>query len=47
MFTQHFPLYRESDANCTGVDSAPEEEKHVEMVQRRDCLAKSVSDKVT
>lgn len=40
---QHFPLYRHSDSNCTGADSAPEDEKFVRMRSKWDCLDKAIS----
>jgi len=40
---QHFPLYRESDRMCHGVDSAPEEEKAAAFRPKWDCLSKSAS----
>ena len=43
---QHFPLYRHSDSNCTGADSAPEDEKFVRMRSKWDCLDKDISKEV-
>jgi len=43
---QHFPLYRESDSNCSGADSALGREKYATMRPRWDCLAKDVSEKL-
>ncbi|ESN91680.1 hypothetical protein HELRODRAFT_189769 [Helobdella robusta] len=43
---QHFPLYRESDANCSGPDSSPEDEKFMMMKPKWDCLDRNISNKI-
>jgi len=41
---QHFPLYRESDKDCTGPDSAPDDEKSVKFRETWDCVSKSSTE---
>ncbi|XP_068955724.1 metallophosphoesterase 1 [Petaurus breviceps papuanus] len=43
---QHFPLYRRSDANCIGEDSAPPEKKNIVFEERYDVLSKEASQKL-
>ncbi|CAK6447810.1 unnamed protein product [Pipistrellus nathusii] len=43
---QHFPLYRPSDANCSGEDAAPPEEKAVPFKERYDVLSREASQKL-
>ncbi|XP_074063277.1 metallophosphoesterase 1 [Macrotis lagotis] len=43
---QHYPLYRRSDANCTGEDSAPPEKKNILFEERYDVLSKEASQKL-
>lgn len=43
---QHFPLYRRNDANCSGEDAAPPDEKYTPFKERYDVLSWEVSRKV-
>ncbi|XP_044149586.1 metallophosphoesterase 1 isoform X2 [Bufo gargarizans] len=43
---QHYPLYRKSDAECTGEDSAPPEEKKVLFKEQYDVLSQDASQKL-
>ncbi|XP_057554479.1 metallophosphoesterase 1 isoform X2 [Hippopotamus amphibius kiboko] len=43
---QHFPLYRRNDANCSGEDSAPPEEKYTPFKERYDALSREASQKL-
>ncbi len=43
---QHFPMYRKSDANCTGSDAAPENERSKPWREKMDTLSKDASKKV-
>lgn len=43
---QHFPLYRRSDANCSGEDAAPPEERGIPFKERYDVLSQEASQKV-
>nr|KAF6471843.1 metallophosphoesterase 1 [Molossus molossus] len=43
---QHFPLYRRSDANCSGDDAAPPEERGIPFRERYDALSREASQKV-
>ncbi|KAK2496019.1 LOW QUALITY PROTEIN: hypothetical protein MC885_003395 [Smutsia gigantea] len=43
---QHYPLYRRSDANCSGEDAAPPDEKDVPFKERYDVLSREASQKV-
>ncbi|XP_013421893.1 metallophosphoesterase 1-like [Lingula anatina] len=43
---QHFPMYRTSDANCSGPDSAPIEEKYVKFRPKVDCLSEKASNRL-
>ncbi|KAM5219094.1 metallophosphoesterase 1 isoform 2-T11 [Hipposideros larvatus] len=43
---QHFPLYRRSDANCTGEDAAPPEERGTPFKERYDVLSREASQKL-
>ncbi|XP_049989812.1 metallophosphoesterase 1-like isoform X2 [Alexandromys fortis] len=43
---QHYPLYRASDANCSGEDAAPPEEKNVPFKEKYDVLSQEASQKV-
>ncbi|XP_069778532.1 metallophosphoesterase 1 [Narcine bancroftii] len=43
---QHYPLYRVSDEECTGEDSAPPEEKKVLFKERFDTLSIEASEKL-
>lgn len=44
--SQHYPLYRSSDAECSGEDSAPPEEKNVPFKEKYDVLSQEASQKV-
>lgn len=44
---QHYPLYRVSDAGCTGLDAAPPEERHLLFREKYDVLSKEASQKVS
>lgn len=44
---QHYPLYRESDAGCTGLDAAPLEERHQLFQERYDVLSQEASHRVS
>ncbi|KAI5172130.1 Metallophosphoesterase 1 [Manis pentadactyla] len=43
---QHYPLYRRSDANCSGEDAAPPGEKDVPFKERYDVLSREASQKL-
>ncbi|MFT7813998.1 metallophosphoesterase 1 isoform X1 [Arapaima gigas] len=43
---QHYPLYRLSDANCTGEDAARLEERHLLFKERYDVLSHAASTKL-
>ncbi|KAM5305361.1 metallophosphoesterase 1 isoform 1-T3 [Glossophaga mutica] len=43
---QHFPLYRTSDANCSGEDAAPPEERSIPFKERYDVLSREASQKL-
>ncbi|OWK01563.1 MPPE1 [Cervus elaphus hippelaphus] len=43
---QHFPLYRRNDANCSGEDAAPPDEKYTLFKERYDVLSQEVSRKL-
>nr|XP_048275267.1 metallophosphoesterase 1 isoform X1 [Myodes glareolus]XP_048275268.1 metallophosphoesterase 1 isoform X1 [Myodes glareolus]XP_048275269.1 metallophosphoesterase 1 isoform X1 [Myodes glareolus]XP_048275270.1 metallophosphoesterase 1 isoform X1 [Myodes glareolus] len=43
---QHYPLYRASDANCSGEDAAPPEEKNVPFKEKYDVLSQEASQKL-
>ncbi|XP_037003878.2 metallophosphoesterase 1 isoform X2 [Artibeus jamaicensis] len=43
---EHFPLYRRSDANCSGEDAAPPEERSVPFKERYDVLSREASQKL-
>ncbi|XP_069885729.1 metallophosphoesterase 1 isoform X2 [Dipodomys merriami] len=43
---QHYPLYRTSDANCSGEDAAPPEEKNIPFVEKYDVLSREASQKL-
>ncbi|XP_029446841.1 metallophosphoesterase 1 [Rhinatrema bivittatum] len=43
---QHYPLYRESDSECTGEDSATPEEKEVLFKEKYDVLSQEASQKL-
>ena len=43
---QHYPLYRVSDASCTGQDAAPPEERHLLFREKYDVLSKEASQRV-
>ncbi|KAJ3594596.1 hypothetical protein NHX12_003903 [Muraenolepis orangiensis] len=43
---QHYPLYRVSDASCTGEDAAPPEERHLLFREKYDVLSKESSQKL-
>lgn len=45
-FGQHYPLYRASDANCSGEDAAPPEERSVPFEEKYDVLSREASQKV-
>lgn len=44
---QHFPLYRESDANCNETDEAPHYEKLTKFKEKWDCLSQEATDFVS
>lgn len=44
---QHYPLYRVSDASCTGQDAAPPEERHLLFREKYDVLSKEASQRVS
>uniref|UniRef100_A0A8B9FV75 Metallophosphoesterase 1 n=1 Tax=Amazona collaria TaxID=241587 RepID=A0A8B9FV75_9PSIT len=43
---QHYPLYRKSDAECTGEDSASPEEKNIPFKEKYDVLSQEASQKL-
>ncbi|XP_075561282.1 metallophosphoesterase 1 isoform X2 [Pelecanus crispus] len=43
---QHYPLYRKSDAECSGEDSAPPEEKNIPFKEKYDVLSREASQKL-
>ncbi|XP_073926452.1 metallophosphoesterase 1 isoform X2 [Castor canadensis] len=43
---QHYPLYRISDANCSGDDAAPPEERSIPFEERYDVLSREASQKL-
>ncbi|XP_051019436.1 metallophosphoesterase 1 isoform X2 [Acomys russatus] len=43
---QHYPLYRASDANCSGEDAAPPEERSVPFKEKYDVLSREASQKL-
>ncbi|XP_077983312.1 metallophosphoesterase 1-like [Glandiceps talaboti] len=43
---QHFPMYRESDAICSGADAAPAKEKVIKHRERWEVLSKTASEKL-
>ncbi|XP_036923527.1 metallophosphoesterase 1 isoform X2 [Sturnira hondurensis] len=43
---EHFPLYRRSDANCSGEDAAPPEERSIPFKERYDVLSREASQKL-
>lgn len=45
-FGQHYPLYRASDANCSGEDAAPPEERSVPFEEKYDVLSREASQKL-
>lgn len=45
-FGQHYPLYRASDANCSGEDAAPPEERNVPFEEKYDVLSREASQKL-
>lgn len=44
--SQHYPLYRVSDAMCTGVDKASLDEQYLLFRERYDVISKDASKKV-
>lgn len=44
---QHYPLFRVSDAGCTGVDAAPPQERHLLFREKYDVLSKEASQRVS
>lgn len=44
MFSQHFPLYRSSEVNCTGKDSPPLERRAMRNTGGREVLSQSASE---
>lgn len=46
MYFQHYPLYRASDAECTGEDAAPLNERDQLFQERYDVLSQDASKKV-
>ncbi|XP_031666191.1 metallophosphoesterase 1-like [Oncorhynchus kisutch] len=43
---QHYPLYRVSDAGCTGRDAAPPEERHLLFREKYDVLSQEASHRL-
>ncbi|XP_026311780.1 metallophosphoesterase 1 isoform X2 [Piliocolobus tephrosceles] len=43
---QHYPLYRRSDANCSGEDAAPPEERDIPFKENYDVLSREASQKL-
>ncbi|XP_069476585.1 metallophosphoesterase 1 isoform X2 [Ambystoma mexicanum] len=43
---QHYPLYRRSDSECTGEDSATQEEKNVQFKEKYDVVSQEASQKL-
>ncbi|XP_062933258.1 metallophosphoesterase 1 isoform X2 [Cynocephalus volans] len=43
---QHYPLYRRSDADCSGEDAAPPEERTVLFKEKYDVLSREASQKL-
>ncbi|TKC41827.1 hypothetical protein EI555_009819 [Monodon monoceros] len=43
---EHFPLYRRNDANCSGKDAAPPDEKYTPFKERYDALSQEASRKL-
>ncbi|XP_028820209.1 metallophosphoesterase 1 [Denticeps clupeoides] len=43
---QHYPLYRPSDADCSGQDAAPPEDRHQLFHERYDVLSQEVSQRL-
>ncbi|KAG8505176.1 Metallophosphoesterase 1, partial [Galemys pyrenaicus] len=43
---QHYPLYRRSDANCSGEDAPPPEERNIPFKERYDVLSREASQKL-
>ncbi|KAM6148747.1 metallophosphoesterase 1 isoform 2-T2 [Erethizon dorsatum] len=43
---QHYPLYRASDANCSGPDAAPPGERSIPFKERYDVLSREASQKL-
>uniref|UniRef100_G3PWE4 Metallophosphoesterase 1 n=1 Tax=Gasterosteus aculeatus aculeatus TaxID=481459 RepID=G3PWE4_GASAC len=43
---QHYPLFRVSDASCTGLDAAPPEERHLLFREKYDVLSKEASQRL-
>ncbi|XP_048219460.1 metallophosphoesterase 1 isoform X2 [Perognathus longimembris pacificus] len=43
---QHYPLYRTSDANCSGEDAAPPEERNIPFKEKYDVLSREASQKL-
>ncbi|XP_029381331.1 metallophosphoesterase 1 isoform X2 [Echeneis naucrates] len=43
---QHYPLFRVSDAGCTGQDAAPPEDRHLLFREKYDVLSKEASQRL-
>uniref|UniRef100_A0A2K6A5B3 Metallophosphoesterase 1 n=1 Tax=Mandrillus leucophaeus TaxID=9568 RepID=A0A2K6A5B3_MANLE len=43
---EHYPLYRRSDANCSGDDAAPPEERDIPFKENYDVLSREASQKL-
>ncbi|XP_078543729.1 metallophosphoesterase 1 isoform X1 [Lissotriton helveticus] len=43
---QHYPLYRRSDSDCSGEDSATPEEKNIEFKEKYDVLSQEASQRL-
>uniref|UniRef100_A0A2K5PTT9 Metallophosphoesterase 1 n=1 Tax=Cebus imitator TaxID=2715852 RepID=A0A2K5PTT9_CEBIM len=43
---EHYPLYRRSDANCSGEDAAPPEERNIPFKENYDVLSREASQKL-
>ena len=43
MLLQHFPLYRPSEVNCSGVDAPPADERAIENTERKDVVSREAT----
>lgn len=46
-YVQHFPMYRESDAECFEPDEAPADEKNYKFRERWECISRESSEFVS